>query len=280
MLISLCNEALASMPFADQCAFARAVGYDGLEIAPFTLGKEPWRLPRDERARIRRIASDEGIRITGSHALLWGLDDASITTVDESRRLKTIAIMRGLIELTADLGGSVMVHGSPMARLLDDEDSSKRGTESFAAIAKDAEAAGVSYCIEPLTKKENVFIKTIADALQVVSAIGSPAICTMIDCSAAAAGEAEAVPDLIRRHVPGGRIAHIHFNDPNRRGPGEGSLAFAPIMMALSDVGYSGNAAVEPFIFEPDGPTCAARQIGYLRGVLESVAGWSVPSRS
>jgi len=274
MLISLCNEALGPMPFAEQCAFARAVGYDGLELAPFTLGNEPWRLPANERARIRNIASDAGIRITGSHALLWGLDAASITTADERRRRETIDILRGLIELTADLGGQVMVHGSPMARLLDEPDGDKRGTDSFAAIAQDAEAAGIAYCIEPLTKKENVFIKTIAEALDVASAIGSTAICSMIDCAAAAAGESESVPDLIRRHIPGGRIAHIHFNDPNRRGPGEGTLAFAPIIAALRDTGFAGNAAVEPFVFEPDGPTCAARQIGYLRGVLESVPNW------
>ncbi len=272
MLISLCNEALVPMSFAEQCAFARAVGYDGIEIAPFTLGEEPWRLPASERARIRQIAADAGIRITGSHALLWGLNDASITTADDGRRRKTIDILKGLIALTADLGGDVMVHGSPMARLVEDGDSGKRGLESFAAIARDAEAANIAYCIEPLTKKEDVFIKTIAEALDVAAAIGSPAMCSMIDCAAAAAGETQSVPDLIRRHVPGGRIAHIHFNDPNRRGPGEGDLAFAPIMAALGEVQYSRNAAVEPFIFEPDGRTCTARQIGYLRGVMELAA--------
>jgi D-psicose/D-tagatose/L-ribulose 3-epimerase len=93
---------------------------------------------------------------------------------------------------------------------------------------------------------------------------------TMIDCSAA--GQAEAVPvaDLVRRWVPTGLIGHIHFNDPNRRGPGEGTMAFAPILAALAATKYPGDAAIEPFIYEPDGPTCAARQIGYLRGLIEA----------
>jgi D-psicose/D-tagatose/L-ribulose 3-epimerase len=26
---------------------------------------------------------------------------------------------------------------------------------------------------------------------------------------------------------------------------------------------------MEPFIYEPDGPTCAARMIGYVAGLLE-----------
>jgi hypothetical protein len=29
-------------------------------------------------------------------------------------------------------------------------------------------------------------------------------------------------------------------------------------------------AAVEPFVYEPDGPSCAARAIGYLRGLQET----------
>jgi sugar phosphate isomerase/epimerase len=72
--------------------------------------------------------------------------------------------------------------------------------------------------------------------------------------------------------LPSGQIAHVHFNDPNRRGPGEGRLAFGPIVAALDAGNYPGIAAIEPFIYEPDGPTCAARAIGYMRGVLESRA--------
>jgi len=64
-------------------------------------------------------------------------------------------------------------------------------------------------------------------------------------------------------------FAHIHLNDPNRRGPGGGVLAFSPILAALKAEGYAGMAAIEPFIYEPDGPSCAARAIGYVRGLLE-----------
>ena len=63
----------------------------------------------------------------------------------------------------------------------------------------------------------------------------------MIDCSAAGRGEAQAIPDLIRHWLPTGLIAHIHLNDPNRRGPGEGDLTFAPILAALAASGYQGH---------------------------------------
>jgi D-psicose/D-tagatose/L-ribulose 3-epimerase len=188
-------------------------------------------------------------------------------------RARTIDIMRSLITLAVDLGAGVLVHGSPVARQLEpgeEAEGRKRGIDSFAAIAAAAEAASVVYCIEPLSRTETAFINTVAEAVTIVDTIGSPAVRTMIDCSAAAQNEADPLPDLARRWIPIGRIGHIHLNDPNRRGPGEGDLRFAPILAALRDSGYAGGAAVEPFIYEPDGPSCAARAAGYVRGILEA----------
>ena len=71
--------------------------------------------------------------------------------------------------------------------------------------------------------------------------------------------------------LPTGLVAHIHFNDPNRRGPGEGDMKFGPIIEALAEMDYRGIAAIEPFIYEPDGPTCAAKALGYMRGALQII---------
>ena len=29
-------------------------------------------------------------------------------------------------------------------------------------------------------------------------------------------------------------------------------------------------AAIEPFVYQPDGPSCAARAIGYVRGIMQA----------
>jgi sugar phosphate isomerase/epimerase len=270
--ISLCNEVLGDMPFERQCAFAAALGYDGLEVAPFTLGAEAWNLPLPRRVALRRAAADAGIAVSGLHALLWEPKGLSITTSDEALRRRTIDIMRRLIGLAADLGARTMVHGSPLARLIDGPDSERRGIESFAAIAPDAESAGVIYCLEPLVKTESIMIRNLREAFAVVDAIGSPAIRTMIDAAAAAMGEDGSVADTIRRVMPSGKIAHVHFSAPNRLGPADGDLDFAPIVAALTETRYGGGSAVEPFVFLPDGPACAARQIGYLRGLQSAIA--------
>jgi sugar phosphate isomerase/epimerase len=181
--------------------------------------------------------------------------------------------MRALCALAVDFGARLLIHGSPHQRQLapgDEAEGRKRGIDAFAAVAETAEQAGVTYLVEPLAPQDTGFVTSIDEGVEIVRAIGSPALRTMIDCSAM--GRAGyAIPELIRQWLPSGLIAHIHLNDPNRRGPGEGEMRFAPILAALAEQNYAGMASIEPFIYQPDGPTCAARQIGYVRGLLEAV---------
>jgi sugar phosphate isomerase/epimerase len=112
----------------------------------------------------------------------------------------------------------------------------------------------------------------LAEALDIVARIGNPALCSMLDVSAAGNGEAEAPDTLLRRHMASGLIAHVHLNDRNRRAPGQGQDQFAPILRALAETGYKGICGVEPFEYHPDPAACAARAIGYLRGIEEGLS--------
>jgi D-psicose/D-tagatose/L-ribulose 3-epimerase len=274
MRFALCNEVLQPMPFAQQCAWAAAVGYDGLEVAPFTLSDEPHMMIAQERAAIRRAAADAGIAITGLHWLLLTPKGLSITSSDDAVRARTVEVMRRLVDFCAEVGGRVLVHGSPGQRAIPAgetrETAIARARNVFARVADDAQRAGVVYCIEPLATTETPVINTIAEAAAIVDAVGSPGLRTMVDCSAAGRMEQEPIAAVIDRWLPTGRIAHVQVNDPNRRGPGEGELRFAPILAALTRNGYAGVVAVEPFKYVPDGQACAARAIGYLRGILEA----------
>jgi D-psicose/D-tagatose/L-ribulose 3-epimerase len=272
--LSLCNEVLQPMPFEAQCDYAAALGYDGLELAPFTVSSEPHLMPSAARARIRAAASQSGIVITGLHWLLVAPAGLSITSADSNLRARTVDVMRGLIDLCADVGGSVLVHGSPAQRKIPTGDSLAtalaRATECFAAVADHARAAGVCYCIEPLARPETDLINTLDEAIAVVDAIGHPNLRTMIDCSAAGQMEADPVAHLIERGLRSGHVAHIQVNDPNRRGPGQGSARFAEVFAALKRNRYAGVVAVEPFQYVPDGAGAAARAIGYVRGLMEA----------
>jgi sugar phosphate isomerase/epimerase len=275
MRIALCNEVIAPMPFPRQCEYAAKLGYDGLEIAPYTLSEEPHRLGSAQLGAARAAAEDAGISITGLHWLLIKPAGLSISTRDDAVRKRTVEVMLALIDQCAELGGRYLVHGSPHQRRVDAGDTRAaamaRAQASFAAIAERAEKAGVVYCIEPLSADQTPLINTLEEAAALVTAIGSRAVRTMLDCSAAGRMESAPLPALVDRWLPRGMLAHVQVNDRNRRGPGQGEQRFAPLLAALVRHGYAGDVAVEPFDYVPDGPGAAARAIGYIRGILEAL---------
>jgi len=270
MRISLCNEVVAGLDFAGQAKLAAALGYDGLEVAPFTLDAEaPHLLPAARRAELRRIAAEAGAPITSLHWLLVAPAGLSVTAEDGAIRTRTLDVMQRLIGLAADLGATLLVHGSPKQRQVAADGDGARAEAAMAQAGTWAEQHGLTYCLEPLDAGQTNWARTVAEAIDIVARLAVPGLKTMLDVSAAGNGEAEDAATLLRHHVPGGWIAHVHLNDRNRRGPGQGSDRFGAIFTALRETGYAGLCAVEPFDYHPDGPTSAARAIGYLRGLLE-----------
>lgn len=270
MRLSLCNEVIRDLPFERQCALAAGLGYRGLELAPFTFGDDAWRMPADKRAEIRKVCGDSGLEVSGLHWLLAAPAGLSITSADRGVWQKSVDVLRASVDLCAELGGSYLVHGSPAQRRVATPDDAARAEEAWILAAEQAAMARVTYCIEPLAKPDCDFINTLAEAAGVVRRLGNPALRTMVDTLAASLMEPEPVADAIRRWMPSGLVAHIQFNDRNRRGPGQGEDRFAPVVKALRETGYGGWIAMEPFVYEPDGPSCAARMIGYVAGLLES----------
>ena len=262
MRIALCNEVIAPMPFPAQCVYAAKLGYDGLEIAPYTLSDEPHRLGAAQIAAARSAAQDAGIAITGLHWLLLKPAGLSISTRDDAVRKRTIDVMLALIDQCAELGGRYLVHGSPHQRRVDPGETRAaalaRAQESFAAVAGRAEKAGVVYCIEALSAEQTPLINTLGEAARIVKQINSPSIRSMLDCSAAGRMEKQPLAALVDRWLPQGVIAHRLEE-------------FAPLFAALRKHRYGGDVAVEPFDYVPDGPGAAARAIGYVRGVLEAL---------
>ncbi|KWT97573.1 MULTISPECIES: sugar phosphate isomerase/epimerase family protein [unclassified Variovorax] len=278
MQFALCNEVLKELPFPEQCRVAAALGYDGLEVAPFTLCADPMDLSDAQAREFGRMALEHGLEISGLHWLLVAPAGLSIVSADAALRQRSTAVMQRLVELCALMGGRYLVHGSPKQRSVPPGETRaaalERARECLAAAAQTAQQCGVIYCIEPLSTAETDLLNTVEEAVELVQAIGSPAFRTMIDCSAAGQMEREDIPALMRRWMPTGYIAHVQVNDPNRRGPGQGDMRFAPILAALHEMKsaghYPGIVAVEPFDYVPDGVGSAAWAIGYLRGLEEA----------
>ena len=113
---ALCNEVLQPLAFERQCAVATALGYDALEVAPFTLADDPMAISDAEAAVFRRMAEDAGTAISGLHWLLVAPAGLSIVSADATVRERTVAVMQRLVELCRLMGGRYLVHGSPKQR--------------------------------------------------------------------------------------------------------------------------------------------------------------------
>ncbi len=276
MKLALCNEVLAPLSFEQQCVLARHMGYEGLELAPFTVSDEPESMTPAHARALRVTAQQHDMTITGLHWLLVKPEGLSITSPDAAVWQRTVDVMRHLCEVCADVGGTYLVHGSPGQRQQwpgqSMADALQRATQAWALAAEAAGRCGVTYCIEPLSSDQTPLVNTLEQAAAVVREVAHPALKTMLDTSSAGRAETDDIPTLIARWMPTGLLAHVQLNDPNRRAPGQGDMRFAPIVEALHTQGYRGVVAMEPFVYVPDGPGCAAWSVGYVRGLMEALA--------
>jgi sugar phosphate isomerase/epimerase len=273
MKLAVCNEFFEGWEIGRVFDYAAQIGCDGVEIAPFTLAESVQGISSGSRRDIRRAAEAAGVEIVGLHWLLVTPAGLYINHPDRQVWQRTQDYVKALIDFCGDLGGSVMIHGSPQQRNIQEgwntDDCFARAVELFAGCLDLMADRGVTYCIEPLTDQETNFVTGVAEALELVEAVGHPNFQTMVDCRAAAT-EVRSHSEVIVQ--AGNAMRHVHVNDPNLRGPGFGELQFAPILKALQDLRYNGYVSVEVFDFEPDPETIAARSIGYLKGILEGLA--------
>lgn len=272
MKIGICNEIFQGWPVEKIFDYAAQLGYEGVEIAPFTLAESVRDISPEKRKIIRRAAEERGVEIIGLHWLLAKPEGLHINHPDSAIRKMTGEYLKELIHFCADLGGGILSHGSPKQRTVQEgwnfEESWKRARETFEGCLKTARERGIAYCIEPLTRSNTNFINTVAEALRLVNEINHPNFQMMVDCRSAEANEGSAA-DALRRALSTGHLRHVHLNDVSGQGPGFGKVAFSPILKALKAADYSGYASVEVFEFDPDPQTIASRSIGYLKGILE-----------
>jgi sugar phosphate isomerase/epimerase len=278
--VSICNELFQGWTIERVFEYAAQLGYNGVEIAPYTLADSVTEIPAKQRKAIRRAAEDNGIEIVGLHWLLAKPEGLYINHPDEIIRIKTQEYIEALIHFCADIGGKILVHGSPHQRTVqegwDFQQSWNFAKETFKVCLKTAQKRNVLYCIEPLAHMNTNFINTVAEGIRLVREIRHPHLKMVFDSRSASAQE-KSVLEALLRALDSGYLRHIHVNDANGRGPGFGETAFVPILKSLIKHNYKGYISVEVFDFSPDPETVASRSIGYLRGILETLTeeGWS-----
>ncbi len=272
MNYAICNETFQDWPLARACDFAAACGYRGLEVAPFTLAPLATDVTAAQREEVRRTIERAGLECIGLHWLLAKTEGFHVTHPDSSTRERTVAYLEELARLCRDLGGRVMVFGSPQQRSLlpgvMPEEAFDRLTDTFSRIVPTLEATDTVVAIEPLAPVETNVLNTAAEACRLIDRIGSPHVRLLLDVKAMSS-EAEPIPEII---AAGSRhLEHFHANDANLQGPGFGTVDFAPIFAALDRVDYRRWVSVEVFDYAPGIERLARESIEYMRGIVAQV---------
>ena len=266
MKFAICNEIYQGWSLEDTFAHAARVGYDGVEIAPFTLANAVTEISPIERQRIRDLAARSKIEIVGLHWLLVKPEGLYLNHTDATIRSRTANYFVELVNCCADLGGKIMVVGSPKQRNVLEGVSRQQAwdwtTTTFRDAVKRAEDRGVTICFEPLSPAETNFVNTAAEAIQFVKPFNSAAFKIILDVKSMCS-EQKPMPQIIRESWP--HFAHFHANDKNLKGPGFGDVDFKPIAATLREVGYNGYVSVEVFKFEEGAEIIASKSIEYLR---------------
>ena len=270
MRFAFCNEGFGEAAWPVVCQALAEAGYDGVEIAPFTFAPSVRDVPPRRRTEIRSTAQEAGLEIVGLHWILAKTEGLHVGHPEPEVRKRTRDYLCHLGDLCADVGGRVMVLGSPSQRgrvgEASEADTWKWAAETLEGARDTLAEREVVLCIEPLGKEETDFINTAEDGRRLVDELGHPSFGLMLDVHAMSSAESRPLEEIIKeqREV----LAHVHANDANRQGPGFGEVDFRPILAALRQIGYDGYVSVEPFEFDPDAETVARRSVRYLRDCL------------
>lgn len=272
MKFAICQELFVDWDWERQCRFMAETGYTGIELAPFTLASRITEVTAERRRELRAVAESHGLTICGLHWLLAKTEGLHLTTADAAVRQATVQYLIELGNACGDLGGTVMVFGSPLQRNLAEGTTRAQGLDRAAEVFRAAMPAlaerGVKIAMEPLTPKETNFINSCADAVELMRRVDHPNFVLHQDVKAMLS-ETTPIPELIARHAD--VTGHFHVNDDNLLGPGMGRTDYHPIFEALLKTGYLGWVSVEVFDYTPGAEFIARESLRYMRSVLRDL---------
>lgn len=265
MKFALCNEVFQEFSMEDGFSKIAEIGYQGVEIAPFTLKDNPLEINESDAERCINAAKSAGIEIVGLHWLMAKTEGLHLTSSDEGMRKAACEYLKKLTRLTAQMKGTIMVLGSPQQRNLEHgtpyEVAFARAVEIIREVCELAGEMGVTLAVEPLSPIETSFLSSCAEARRFISAVNRPACRMHLDMKAMAHEPAGTIATIYDHRW---EVAHFHGNDVNHRGPGQGPTDLDAVAKVLQEINYDGWVSVEPFDYHPTPEGCARISLANL----------------
>jgi sugar phosphate isomerase/epimerase len=233
-------EALAlSADVAAAFRLVKSHGFDGVEVAV--------RDPALVSARsMKGLAGDHGLAIAAiGTGQAWVEEGLSLTSADEYKRGRALERMKRQLGLGAELGARVIVGliRGTAARREDAPAALDLLADALAELGTYAQEVGApGLLLEPINRYETRLINSVGEAVAFLDRIRDPSLMILADLFHMNIEDRDLAGSL---KLAGGRLGHLHFADSNRRAPGQGHIAFAPVLKALSALDYAGYASAE-----------------------------------
>ena len=210
---SVCNEMFGSLPLEKACELLATEGFQGVEIAPFTVfgNFSPSDIERGIRT-LRTALTQSGLTFVGFHWLFLKPEGLTLLSENRRERQKAWGHLKLLIEAAGELDGGVLVLGSPAQRYAGNtpkEMAKQYFREGLLEAAEHAHRNGSILLLEALPSTATDMVNTLQEVYQWVTDIDHPGLSGMFDFHNTG-DETEAWDTLIRKFFP--IIRHVHFN--------------------------------------------------------------------
>jgi D-psicose/D-tagatose/L-ribulose 3-epimerase len=223
----------------------RELGVSAVEIAPTRRWRDPSTVPDDEADAYRAYWRDLGLDIVSLQALLFGRDDLLIFESSASRAATAMYLER-IISLSARLGASRLVFGSPRNRRRMNvalADAERIAVSFFRELGKVAFAHGVELCIEPNPTEYGCdFLTTAEETIALVRRVALPGVGIHLDSAAMTLAREDPI-DTIPKVAAS--LRHFHISEPFLQPIGSGGVDHKAFARALAASGYAGWLSIE-----------------------------------
>jgi sugar phosphate isomerase/epimerase len=226
-----------------------SLGYGAIELQL----RRPADVNGDCTALLRECGLPLAAFQTGSAYLESGI---CLASPNQSVRRATADLVRRYIDLAAQFG-AVVVFGLLQGTRKEEPDPGTarvRIQEQLSDLAGYAACTNVIIAVEPVNRYEcDVFHNTVADALDTVERVNSPALRVMVDTfhmNIEERGQAEGI------RAAGRVLAHVHLSETNRGLLGSGHLDFAEVFQTIEEIAYNGRLSIGIY---RDAPAVAER---------------------
>jgi sugar phosphate isomerase/epimerase len=221
---------------------AVSYGFDGIELGAQGDGKFAARAEELRRARANGVVMPSAV----AHTPLF------VGDFDPDRRRQAIDEVKVILSTLPEAGaaGLVMPNGfavfskrlPPFTPPRDDAASRAALVDALRELGEHGERVGAKVFLEPLNRFEDYLINTLADAVDVVKEVDSPAVAVIADTFHMSIEERDPGQSIREADY---FIEHVQLGDSGRLEPGNGHYDWIDTLDALEDIGYTGWLAME-----------------------------------